>query len=144
MKQLHLVAALLLLPALACADGAAINAIKQKNQTLENLADACMFTGRTAYVKLRSKESTAEDEQELVKCIGEGKASAKQAHAEIKTIFKNKNIPAELAEWRVEWMAAFDATALKPGEVENQYLRRVQDARSKVERATNKLEISFE
>lgn len=143
MKRIHLTA-ILLFPALAFANTTVVTAIKQKNQTLDNLVDACMFTGRTAYVKLRSKESAAEDEQALEKCVVEGKESAKAAHAEIKSILKKKSIPAELAEWRLEWMATFDATALRPGEIEGQYLRRIQEARSKVERATNKFEIAVD
>lgn len=103
-----------------------------------------MITGRTAYVKMRYQQSMEEEAQALEKCMADGKETAKKAHAEIKSIFQKKSVPAELTEWRLEWMAVFDATALKTGEVENQYLRRVQEARSKVERATNKFEMSLE
>lgn len=143
MKRRYLAAALLF-PTLAFAEWDPLTVIKQSNQVLDGFAEACMYTGRTAYIRLRLKESTAVEERKLEECIGEGKEAAKKTHTEIKALFKKKSAPPELAEWRLEWMAAFDATALKSGEVESQYLRRVQDARSKVERATNKLEVSME
>lgn len=142
MKKIVLVVALL--PALAFADGAAVSVMKQKNKSLEMNADTCVINARTAFVKLRTGSDTSEDQRELDKCIADGKDSTKAAQNEIKATFKKKKVPSELAEWRLEWMAAFDATALKTGETEGQYLRRAQEARSKVERATNKFEIAME
>lgn len=144
MKRHLAFAAILLLPALALADGAELSAMKQKNQVLEMQADTCVLIARTAFVKLRSGSSTQEEERDVQKCIVDGKGSAKEAHADIKAMFKKKAVPQELADWRLEWMAAFDATGLQSGETESQYLRRAREARSKVERATNKFELATE
>lgn len=144
MKQQLTLAAALLLPTLVLADGAELSALKQKNLVLETQADTCVLLARTAFVKLRSGSGTQEEERDLQKCIADGKDSAKSAHADIKTAFKKKKLPQELTDWRLEWMAAFDATALQSSETEGEYLRRAREARSKVERATNKFEIAME
>ncbi|KAB2905578.1 MAG: hypothetical protein F9K35_01505 [Burkholderiaceae bacterium] len=142
-RQLPLLA-LILLPALALAGGEELSALKHQNQNLEIQADTCVLIARTAFVKLRSNSGTQEEEQELKKCVADGRDSARNSHAEVKAVFKKKKVPQELADWRLEWMAAFDATALQTGDNEAQYLRRTRDARGKVERATNKFEIAVE
>ncbi len=144
MNQHLALIAMLLAPTLASAEGAEMALMKKSNVIMETQADTCVLMGRTAYVKMRVGRSAADDERDIQTCITEGKEAAKTGHAEIKAAFKKKPLPTELTEWRLEWMAAFDATVLKTGETESQYLRRNQEARSKVERATNKFEIAVE
>ena len=144
MKRQLALAAALLLPGLALANGEELSAMKQKNLLLGTQADTCVLLARTAFVKLRAGSSPADEQRDVEKCIADGKDSAKEAHTEIRTKYKKKQPPTELTDWRLEWMAAFDATALKTGETESQYLRRAQEARSKVERATNKFEVATE
>lgn len=143
--RLHFfMAAVLAVPAITHASGAELDVLKQNEMTLAIQADTCSLMARTAFARLRSGSSTADEERDLQSCIEKGKSTAKSAHAEVKATFKKKKVPAELTEWRLEWMAAFDATALRSGETEMQYLQRVQEARSKAERATNKFEIAVE
>lgn len=143
MKLRMTLIAALLLPALAQANSAELTALKNQNSLLSMRLDTCLISVRTVFVQLRSKMPMTEAD-ELEKCVTNGKELIKSAHAEVKSSFKKKRLPDELTDWRLEWMATFDAAVLQPGDREGAYMARVKEARSKVERVTNKLEIVLE
>lgn len=140
--QMTLIAALLL-PALAQANSPELTALKNQNSALGMKLDTCLISVRTVFVQLRAQMPMTEA-AELEKCVTSGKESIKSAHAEVKSAFKKKRVPDELTDWRLEWMATFDAAVLQSGDREGAYMARVKEARSKVERATNKVEIVLE
>ncbi|GKS85553.1 hypothetical protein AVMA1855_15395 [Acidovorax sp. SUPP1855] len=132
----------LLAPFAAHSAGNELAELKNKNLVLSTNADTCVLIGRTAFVEARTAaRPIATSEAEV--CVVEGKDAAKTAHAEMKSAFKKK-AQTELTEWRLEWMATFDAAVPKVGDSESTYVSRVKAARSNVDRATNKIEIALE
>lgn len=128
----------------ALADSAQLSALKRQDRTLSAAADTCVFMARTALVMQRAGGDYRESRRALEKCVSDGRDQVKAAHGEVKATFKKKPLPAELTEWRLEWMAVFDATDLKDGETEGAYMRKTVEARGKAERASNKFEIAVE
>lgn len=144
MKLRLAIIAALVAPSLTFADSNEIVLMKKSNQVLETQADTCVLFARTAYLRLGAGLNNDELERRLKNCIVDGKSATKNYYAEVKAAFDQRAVPPELADWRVEWMSAFDATAMKPGEIQSQYMRRSQEARTRVERATHKFEIATE
>lgn len=136
-KRIFIAAALL--PALAYAGDTEIKQIKLQNMGLSLNMDLCIVTVQNfiARPKLRRAESAEQ-------CSIKGKEKIKSAYAATKATLSGEKGLAELTEWRLEWMYVFDATVIQIGDTDDAYVQRVREARTRVDRATNKFEIAVE
>ncbi len=126
----------------ALAGGQEISAVKYGNRTLDTVLVGCSFGVRADFLDVRNGKPV--DPNRAAECTASGKEQAKKYYEEVRALFKGKKPPPELVEWRLEWAAAFDASMPVAGDTERIYMQRVGEAKQKVDRATNKLEIALE
>lgn len=130
-------------PAQVPFDGPAVASTLQHNTTVLNSRfETCLIGVRTVFVQIRAQLKI--DGPPIEECAEDGRSQIKQSYAELKGLFGNRKPPDELAEWRLEWAAAFDATVPKSSDTERDVLTRAREAKQKADRAKNKLEFTLE
>lgn len=117
-------------------------AIAKANLLLPMQLDTCTTQAKIIFIQLQS--GTRPDVAELQECISKGKSEVKAAYDVAKASFSPQKAPAELAEWRLEWTAAFDTANPIDSDTERTYLQRIGVAKQKAERANAKLDIALE
>lgn len=139
--------AMILAISLAAAGGAmagpAQDALRRENETLTAQLDTCAIIVQTIFVRIRAN-LPPDPANDISKCVADGKVQAKTSFEAIKATVGGKKATQELADWRIEWMTAFDAAAPQDSDIERLYLQRVSQSKGTVSRATNRLEAALD
>lgn len=131
-----------MLAASAALAGPAQDELHKHQGVLVEQLDTCSIIVRTIFVRIRSRQ--APDPKDDIKgCVADGKTEAKKRYDALKATI-GKKAALELADWRVEWMTAFDAAMPQDTDTEAAYLQRQSQSKGSVNRAANKLDLVLE
>lgn len=123
--------------------GPAQDALRTENDLLSEQLETCTLTVQTIFVRIRANLPVHKAD-DITQCVADGKARTKRSFDTLKAAVGGKKAGQELADWRVEWMTAFDAAAPQETDVERMYLQRVSQAKGTISRASNKLEAALD
>jgi hypothetical protein len=136
--------------AIAVADEKTLVNFQLKNSFLGTQAQLCVLAGLVVVMQrnnlLDLLLGTEKGERKFQACVTEGKESVKTTQAEIRNTYKKdrKEVPTELTDWSLEWVATFDAIVPQKGEYEQQYISRAQGIIKKTELSVKKYERATE